>query len=103
MVLIAGMYFGELPFHFLVLLYFFVVVTSLINGLKTFDLVYMMIPNTSPVYNDAQTVVMYFYRNAFEYGNKGYASTIAVIIFVVIMLITVLQMKLQKRWVVYEE
>lgn len=82
---------------------FFVVVTSLINGLKTFDLVYMMIPNTSPVYNDAQTVVMYFYRNAFEYGNKGYASTIAVIIFVVIMLITVLQMKLQKRWVVYEE
>ncbi len=53
-------------------------VTSLINGLKTFDMVYMMVPTASPVYKEAQTVVMYFYRNAFEYGNKGYASSIAV-------------------------
>lgn len=95
--------FWKITFPLLSPTLFFVMVTSLINGFKTFDLVYMMIPNTSPVYNNAQTVVMYFYRNAFEYGKKGYASAIAVVIFAIIMLITALQVKLQNKWVVYEE
>ena len=77
-------------------------VTSLINGLKTFDMVYMMVPTASPVYKEAQTVVMYFYRNAFEYGNKGYASSIAVMMFALIMLITIFQMRFQKKWVIYD-
>jgi len=81
---------------------FFVMVTSLINGLKVFDMVYMMVPTASPVYKQAQTVVMYFYRNAFDYGNKGYASTIAVAMFALIMLLTVIQMWAQKHWVVYD-
>ncbi|MDO4325420.1 MAG: sugar ABC transporter permease [bacterium] len=94
--------FRKITFPLLSPTIFFVVVTSLINGLKTFDLVYMMVPKESPVYKQAQTVVMYFYRNAFDYANKGYASAIAVAIFVIIMLLTILQMRMQKHWVIYE-
>lgn len=81
---------------------FFVSVTGLIGALKTFDVVYMMVPKSSPAYDSAQTVLMYFYRSAFEYVNKGYASTIAAAVFVVIMGLTVIQLVLQKRWVVYD-
>lgn len=94
--------FWKITFPLLSPTIFFVMVTSLINGLKTFDMVYMMVPTSSPVYKEAQTVVMYFYRNAFEYGNKGYASSIAVVMFALIMLITVFQMKFQKKWVIYD-
>ena len=94
--------FWKITFPLLSPTIFFVMVTSLINGLKTFDMVYMMVPTASPVYKEAQTVVMYFYRNAFEYGNKGYASSIAVVMFALIMLITVFQMRFQKKWVIYD-
>lgn len=94
--------FRKITFPLLSPTIFFVMVTSLINGLKTFDMVYMMVPTTSPAYKQAQTVVMYFYRNAFDYSDKGYASTIAVIIFLLIMLITIFQMKWQKHWVIYD-
>ncbi len=94
--------FWKITFPLLSPTIFFVMVTSLINGLKTFDMVYIMVPTSSPVYKEAQTVVMYFYRNAFEYGDKGYASSIAVVMFALIMLITVFQMKFQKKWVIYD-
>jgi multiple sugar transport system permease protein len=45
---------------------------------------------------------MYFYRNAFELNNKGYASAIAMFLFCIIMIITAIQMVLQKKWVHYE-
>jgi multiple sugar transport system permease protein len=79
---------------------FFVTVTSLINAFQAFDLVYMMI---GPVAIDhADTVVYLFYKQAFQLGEKGYASAVATVLFLVILLITVLQLKLQKRWVHYD-
>jgi len=50
----------------------------------------------------SQSMVVYFYKNAFEFSKKGYASALAVFLFLIIMLITALQMKLQKKWVNYE-
>lgn len=81
---------------------FFVMITSLISGFQVFDIVYMMIGKSSTAYNASQTIVRMYYMNAFDYANKGYASAIAMVIFVVIMIITVIQMRLQKKWVNYE-
>ena len=81
---------------------FFVLTTTIISTLQTFDVIYMMIPPKSTALRYTQSVVMYFYRNAFEYSKKGYASAIAVLLFVIIMLLTLLQMWLQKKWVVYD-
>lgn len=81
---------------------FFVMITSIISGFQVFDVVYMMIAKTNPAYNATQTVVMLFYRKAFDYGYKGYAATISIFIFLIIMAVTVVQMIGQKKWVNYD-
>ena len=81
---------------------FFVVITTVISTLQIFDVIYMMIPTKSMAMSYAQSVVMYFYRNAFEYSAKGYASAIAVLLFAIIMLLTLFQMWMQKKWVHYD-
>ena len=81
---------------------FFVMITSIISGFQVFDVIYMMIGKTNPAYANTQTVVMLFYRQAFDYGYKGYAAAISILIFPVIMLVRVIQMIGQKRWVNYD-
>ena len=81
---------------------FFVMITSIISGFQVFDTVYMMIGKTNPAYESTQTIVMLFYRNAFDYGYKGYAAALSILIFVSIMVVTVIQMVGQKKWVNYD-
>lgn len=81
---------------------FFVLITTLIGTFQIFDVIYMMISPTSLVLDDAQSIVMYFYRNAFPFSKKGYASAVAMLLFVIIMSITAIQLKLQKKWVNYD-
>ena len=81
---------------------FFVMITSIISGFQTFDVIYMMIGKTNPAYESTQTVVMLFYRKAFDYGYKGYAAAISIFIFAIIMVITVIQLIGQKKWVNYD-
>lgn len=80
---------------------FFVLITGVIGGFQVFDIIYMMIGNANPAFYDTQTVVMLYYKQAFEYGQKGYAACIALFIFLVIMLVTAIQLYCQKKWVNY--
>lgn len=81
---------------------FYVVIMIIISTFQTFDGIYLMIGTKSGVIKETQSVVMYFYRQAFDYSNKGYGSAVAVLLFVIIMAITVFQMKMQKKWVNYD-
>lgn len=81
---------------------FFVSIISLIEALQIFDLIFMMIEPTSPAAQDTRTLVVLFFQEAFELNNKGFASAIASLIFVIIFVITIVQVKLQKKWVHYE-
>jgi len=81
---------------------FFVLITTMIATLQIFDVIYMMIQAKTAALNETQSVVVYFFRNAFEYSKKGYASAIAVLLFVIIMIITAFQLRLQKKWVNYD-
>ena len=81
---------------------FFVMITAMISGFQVFDSIYMMIGKTNIALESTQSLVMMFYRYAFEYGQKGYAATISIFIFLIILFITVLQLRFQKRWVNYE-
>ena len=62
----------------------------------------MMIGKTNPAHESTKTVVMLFYRTAFDYGYKGYAAAISILIFAAIMLVTAVQMWGQKKWVNYD-
>ena len=80
---------------------FFVMITSIISGFQVFDVVYMMVLKSNPAYESTQTVVMLFYRQAFDYGYKGYAEAISILIFIAIMIVTIFQLIGQKKWVNY--
>lgn len=80
---------------------FFVLVTSIITAMQMFDVVYMMLDVTSPSYDSTVTLVYLFYNNSFKYSNKGYGSAIVMLLLAIIMVITVIQQKLQKKWVNY--
>lgn len=80
---------------------FFVVVTSIIQAMQVFDSIYMMEGVTSPAYKNTVSLVYLFYNNSFKYSDKGYGSTIVMLLLVIIMIITVIQMKIQKKWVHY--
>lgn len=79
---------------------FFVSVISLINGFQSFDLIYLMIGKIT--IESTQSVVYLFYDYGFTQNMKGYSASIAVVLFIIILMITFLQMKLQKRWVHYD-
>ncbi|HRW04132.1 MAG TPA: sugar ABC transporter permease [Caldilineaceae bacterium] len=47
-------------------------------------------------------MVLYIYRNAFEYSKLGYAASVSWVLFTVIILLTILQFRFSGRWVYYE-
>jgi multiple sugar transport system permease protein len=49
-----------------------------------------------------RTVVMYIYEQGFRFFNMGYASTIALSLFVVLFGLTLLQFLFSRRWVFYQ-
>ena len=80
---------------------FFVVVTRVIASLQVFDLIYMIIDYNNPALKKTQSLVYLFYTYSFTQGNKGYGATVIVILLVFIMILTVLQLIGQKKWVHY--
>lgn len=80
---------------------FFVMITRVIGGLQVFDLIYMVVDRNNPALKKTQSLVYLFYQNSFVENNKGYGSTIVVLLLAIIMVITVFQMWGQKKWVHY--
>lgn len=80
---------------------FFVLIIRVIGALQVFDLLYMVMDITNPALKNTQSIVYLFYQYSFTYGDKGYGSTIVMLLLAVIMLITFVQMKGQKKWVFY--
>jgi multiple sugar transport system permease protein len=78
---------------------FFVLVISLINNLQVFDQVWVMTKG-GPA-EATSVVVEQIVRNAFSYGQMGYAAAMSWIFFLVLLVITAIQFRLQRRWVTY--
>jgi len=77
----------------------FLVVWSSINALQLFDEVYLATnggPGTATL-----VPVLYLYKLAFLQGIAGYAAAIAYVLFVVILVLTVVQLLVGKRMVHY--
>ena len=80
---------------------FFVSITRIIGGMQVFDLIFMVMDRNNPALYKTQSIVYLFYQNSFVENNKGYGSTIVVLLIAIIMVITVFQMIAQKKWVYY--
>ncbi len=80
---------------------FFVGVMTLINGFQAFDSVYLLTQGGPE--HSTELLVYWMFKNAFEFYKIGPASAIAYILFIVILLLTLVQWQLRKRWVLYED
>ncbi len=79
---------------------FFVITTTLINCFQMFDEPYFLTKGGPGV--SSQTIAMHIYRKGFGEFQIGYASTLGVVLFIVVLLVTFIQFYLQKKWVSYD-
>jgi multiple sugar transport system permease protein len=78
---------------------FFLLITGMIGAIKTFGLI-QAITQGGP--GDSTVILSLFvYRTAFTYYDLGYASAIAWVLFMIVLVITVIQWIGQKKWVYY--
>ena len=71
----------------------FVVVVSMIGSLQLFDLPFILTNGGEPA-DAGSTIVMYLYKNGFQFMRLGYAATIGWVLFFIIAVISILQLKL---------
>jgi multiple sugar transport system permease protein len=81
---------------------FFVAITLLINYFQIFDQVWLMPMRDSAADRQLEVIVTEVVKNAFSYNRMGYASAMSWVLFVLIFIITFVQLRFQKRWVYYE-
>ncbi|WP_233120756.1 carbohydrate ABC transporter permease [Tessaracoccus sp. ZS01] len=79
---------------------FFASVMTVIGGFKVFTQPYMLTKGGPG--DTTNTIVLYLYRAGFSYDRLGFASAMAWVLFVIIMLFTALQFLGQKKWVSYD-
>jgi multiple sugar transport system permease protein len=79
---------------------FFVIVWGLINGFQIFDSPFIL--TTGGPGDASRTVVMYIYESGFRYFQMGYASTVALSLFLIVVILTILQFRLSRIWVFYQ-
>jgi multiple sugar transport system permease protein len=78
---------------------FFVIVISLINGFQVFDQVHVM-TGGGPA-GATRVVVEQVYTFTFSYQKAGAASALSWLLFAVVLLVTLVQVRGQRRWVTY--
>lgn len=81
---------------------FFLAIIGLIGAFQVFTQVYVMTP-TGGVLNDTLTVAMYLYNKGFRDSDFSYASALAVTMFLVILVLTLIQRRVLEKRVTYEQ
>ncbi len=85
---------------------FFLLVTRIIAAFNQFDMVYMMADSATsgavgPITDSLRSLVFGVYQSAFADMQMGYACAKAVFLFFVILIVTIIQLIGEKRWVNY--
>lgn len=78
---------------------FFTAIIGIINSFKVFDLVFVLTQGGPG--RSTHVLVYDIYNTAFQRYEYGYASAMAYVLFMVILIITIIQFKGQKKWVNY--
>lgn len=77
---------------------FFVVVMLTINCFKVYDIAVMLAGGGDGKLSTSATVLVYYiYQNAFNYWDLGYSSTIAMVLFVMVLIVTLVQFRYEKK------
>jgi multiple sugar transport system permease protein len=78
---------------------FFTIILSVIMTFQTFTSAFIA-TDGGPL-ESTLFIVLYIYRQAFQYFNMGYAAALAWVLFAIILILTLVLMRTQKFWVFY--
>jgi multiple sugar transport system permease protein len=86
---------------------FFLFITSMISAFKAFDIIYMfagasVVASGGPLTEAVRTMVFGVYQEGFQLQRMGYAAAKAVLLFALILVVTAMQFRLQKKLVCYD-
>ena len=78
---------------------FFVTIILTINCFKVFDIVYMLAGGSNGIVNTSAIVlVSHIYEEAFGNWKLGYSSAVAMILFFLVLIVTIIQFKGEKKY-----
>jgi multiple sugar transport system permease protein len=80
---------------------FLVLVLGLIGGLQVFETILFMTRGGEPG-DSSVSIALYIYRTAFKYFRMGYATALSWLLALVLIVLLVIQWRMQKRWVHYD-
>lgn len=78
---------------------FFVLIMLTINAFQVYEIVQVMTAGGPG--RSSFVISMHIYRSAFVDNRFGYASAVAMVLFVIVAALTVIQFKGEKKWVTY--
>jgi multiple sugar transport system permease protein len=84
---------------------FFTLIVNTIASLQIFTEVYTMFfgnMNSGAASSAGLFYNIYLFQQAFKFLHMGYASAMAWVLFIIILILTVIQLRVSKRWVYYE-
>ena len=73
----------------------FVLIISVIGAFQVFDPAFVMTPGGGPLFS-TETLVTYIYRQGITNLNLSYAASIGIFLFVVVFILTVIQLRLTR-------
>ncbi len=78
---------------------FFVTIILTINCFKVYDIVYMLAGGSNGIVSSSAMVLVYhIYEEAFRNWNLGYASAVAMVLFLMVLTITLIQFRGEKKY-----
>jgi multiple sugar transport system permease protein len=81
---------------------FYNLVVGLIAAMQIFEPVYVLYRDNQPLAPSAYSMVYYLYQATFRFNEIGYGSAISWLILIIISLVTIIQFRIQNRWVQYD-
>jgi multiple sugar transport system permease protein len=81
---------------------FYNLTVGIIAAIQIFEQPYVLFRDTPVVGQSAYTLVYNLWRSTFRFNEMGYGSAISWVLLVIILVITLVQLKLQDRWVQYD-
>ncbi len=94
--------FWKISFPLLTPYIFYNLVVGLISSLQIFEPIFVLYRDNEPIVSSTISMVYYLWQASFSHFEIGYGSAISWVILVIILVFTLIQFRLQDRWVTYD-
>ncbi len=81
---------------------FYNLIVGMIAVIQLFEQPYVLLRDSPTLAQSGYTVVLYLWRATFRFNEIGYGAAISWVLTILILIVTLIQFKLQKHWVQYD-